>query len=164
MSRVVLTLDIATRTGFAVGPIGREPSSGVFECKGKETGPIMIQFETWLSRLIMSNGPSIVIYEATILPGTTQLATLTRLYGLSAVCEMVCAKQDREVRIVYAAQWKKYACGSGRQKPAEYQAAITAKGFPTVYPDEAAAIGMFAYASAILKAPMPQFSIGGLSK
>ena len=161
----VLALDVATTTGFAIGPL--QPSRTAVEVAaghvfarpvsgekalptGLGIGPTMARFVAWLHDLICVERPGIVVFEAPFVRGkdATRL-----LFGLSAAVEMVVA--DEQVSRVYevdAPTVRKHFCANGRATKADVLAACAALGWDISgkRDNEADALAVYDYACAKL--------------
>jgi hypothetical protein len=103
----VLALDIATRTGWAVGEPGATPVSGSirFANPGAEHEVIFAEALKWVSATIKDHRPDVVVWEAPLVPGfkkgKTNANTTRLLYGLpaviGAVARLLCVPDIREV-------------------------------------------------------------------
>jgi hypothetical protein len=93
---LILALDLATTSGWALGPVGSVPSSGSVQLGrgGADDARIFGRALTWLSEL-MGDGrpPSLVIIEALLPPtaqrGKTSRAVRDRLAGLRGIAKAV---------------------------------------------------------------------------
>lgn len=88
----VLALDIATRYGYAAFQCDKPDPIGIGSKKIKEKalGAFLRTFESDLDQLIIDVAPRLVVYESPVLPKTTSIDTLRKLYGMAGVAEMVC--------------------------------------------------------------------------
>jgi hypothetical protein len=88
---VVLALDLASTTGFAVGAPGTVPVSGSvrFASQGSSHEAVFAAALKWMSDTMAKYDPSTVVWEAplptTFKRGLTNVGTTTLLYGLPAV-------------------------------------------------------------------------------
>ena len=90
----ILALDLATRTGFAVGRLSdRTPRSGsvAFGKSGASMGAIFANARAWMADFTLVNMPDIVVFEAPLAPsfkrGATNFGTIRILMGLAAIVE-----------------------------------------------------------------------------
>lgn len=140
---ILLTLDLATVAGFAVGPIGPDPrakSTPLFPAAtvkpasgarriaeaGASVGKFLSNGDDWLNELVDTYDPGAMAFEAPILPmkfdpaikrmvPMTTVETLRKLYGLAGVAEMVAARRGIPwVREVRQQQYAKHFTGDGR--------------------------------------------------
>ncbi len=104
----VLALDLATKTGWAVVEEGTAHAPTLIEVNGgKEVyhpvsgtieigrdhysmGKFLDTYRRWLLDMLRVHGISRLSYEAPWVNGDTSQATARKLFGLSAVTEMVC--------------------------------------------------------------------------
>jgi len=111
----LLSLDLATRTGWAFGDTeAGDPVSGVFKAQnaGVELGPFLHSFGHWLRSTIAERQIEIAVLEEPIMPGgMMQMATLLKLYGLIGIAETVCHSLQVPCRQLAAGTWKKAFCG-----------------------------------------------------
>lgn len=92
---VVMFLDLATTTGWAVGPIGGKPVYGSHRIAspGASSPEVFSSFIAWLVDQLKVHAPRVVAYEAPLAPsivkGKTNVNTVRRLMGLAAITEGV---------------------------------------------------------------------------
>jgi hypothetical protein len=92
---IVMALDLATTTGWAVGPAGGKPVYGSqrLGSPGATSGEVFAAFLGWLVDAIQVHGPRVIVYEAPLPPshmrGKTNVNTARRLMGLPAIAEAV---------------------------------------------------------------------------
>ncbi|WOF74161.1 hypothetical protein QMT40_001808 [Parvibaculaceae bacterium PLY_AMNH_Bact1] len=101
----LLTLDTATATGWAFGPVDNlsecEYGTITLENTGDDLGSFFAEFEDRLRDLIQSLKPELLVFEAPILYRTnTQKKILRKLYGLTAYAETTGLKA--QVRVAEA--------------------------------------------------------------
>ena len=140
-------LDLATQTGFCFGAAdtGEGPTLGHIRMPstGSDVGRFLCAWEDWLSGWIGEVEPTLVIFEAPILPGQTQIATTRKLQGMAGVTEMVCHRRGIEVAELATSQVKKALTGSGRAEKADMMQACRVYGFDPKTSDEADAFGIW---------------------
>jgi hypothetical protein len=111
----LLSLDLATRTGWAFGATeAGDPVSGVLQLpkSGVELGPFLHSYGHWLRATVVEYEVEVIVFEEPIMPnGFTQLATLLKLYGLIGMTETVAFTMKVPCRQVAAGTWKKGFCG-----------------------------------------------------
>jgi len=166
MSGGVLSLDLATAVGFAVGrlparPLTQleamalkppQPVSGVFyvASPGTAVGPYLASYRSWLNGMLDEHQPAGLIFEAPILPRKTTPATVRKLVGLSGITQMVA--HERGITWVREAQpstVKRHICGDGGPGKSGVQRAILARGWTFSADDEADALALFDMAAHI---------------
>ena len=94
----ILALDLASRTGWALGePSDPRPLSGSlrFAREGASMGAVFSGCRQWLSRFLAENRDiKLVVFEAPMTPqhmsGRTDPSVVRRLMGLCAVVEELC--------------------------------------------------------------------------
>lgn len=142
-----LTLDLATVTGFCAGPAdsGEVPTLGHVRMPstGPDVGRFLCAWQDWLEPKVREVEPSLIVFEAPILAGQTQIATTRKLQGMAGVTEMVAHRAGIEVAEVATSQVKKALTGSGRAEKADMISAARAYGFNPQTSDEADAFGIW---------------------
>lgn len=90
----LLVLDLATATGFCFGTEAGPVQHGSFKLPstGEDIGAFLEAYCDWLRARIEGDKPTEIVFESPILPGTTNLATCRKLYGLSGVTELIARK------------------------------------------------------------------------
>lgn len=145
--------DIATRTGWCCGggeSIPRHGSRHFPQFKDLGPGAGFFAFEQWVADLIANLKPDVVVFEAPILAGKTQIATTRRLQGMAAIVEKVAYEADCRCFEATLSSVKKYFAGHGRaEKPAMMKAA-TDRGFDIGNDDEADACAVWLYALSLI--------------
>lgn len=114
MPQRVLSLDLATATGFAYGNVDAgEPVSGSFRVKDKGIGPFARAFDLELGQLIDRADPTMIVFEAPMVSntGNTPLATAIKLYGLAWHVEFVATQRGLPIVQEYAQTWKSAVVG-----------------------------------------------------
>ena len=169
--KAILTLDIATVTGFAIGPVsaapatGLEASAGVFAPqplsgserignKHQSDGAFMASWFDWLFDLIAVHDPAIIIYEAPFVSGTKHINTARRLLGMAAIVEMVAHQKGVKIFQAHNATIRKHFCGKGNAPRAELKQRVKdecdRRGWTYEDDNEADALALFDYACACL--------------
>lgn len=164
--RAILSLDLATRTGFAVGPPNGEPRFGahVLPSTGDNVGRFLNAFEVWLNDMIALEDPAVIVFEAPILTaGRTTPATARKLMGLAGETEQIADKRGIRVMEANLMTVKKFFVGTGRADGPAMIAAAHRHGWMAKRDDEADALGVWAFAVHTL-APKhaARFSLGQL--
>src|SRR5258705_9300389 len=91
MIALIMALDLATCTGFAVGHPGGTPFSGSvrFAKPGASHEAIFAKAAQWMYGAIAEHSPGLVVWEAPLATsfrrGASNINTTTLLYGLPAV-------------------------------------------------------------------------------
>lgn len=144
---MLLALDLATSTGFCVGPAdtGEVPTLGHVRMPstGADVGRFLCAWQDWLEPKVREVEPTLIVFEAPILAGQTQIATTRKLQGMAGVTEMVAHRLSIECAEVATSQVKKALTGSGRAEKADMMAACRAYGFNPAVSDEADAFGIW---------------------
>lgn len=142
-----LALDLATQTGFCFGPAdtGEVPTIGHVRMPstGPDVGRFLCAWQDWLEPKVREVEPTLLIFEAPILAGQTQIATTRKLQGMAGVTEMVAHRHGIEVAELSTSTVKKALTGSGRAEKADMMAAARAYGFDPQVSDEADAFGIW---------------------
>lgn len=142
-----LALDLATSTGFCFGPAdsGEVPIIGHVRMPstGADVGRFLCAWQDWLEPKVREVEPTLIVFEAPILPAQTQMATTRKLQGMAGVTEMVCHRAGIECAEVATSQVKKALTGSGRADKADMMAAARLYGFAPAVSDEADAFGIW---------------------
>jgi Holliday junction resolvasome RuvABC endonuclease subunit len=148
----ILTLDVATNTGFCVGASDDpNPAFGHFTIPptGDDVGRFGIFFEDWLTALIDFRQIGIVVFEAPILPRQTQLMTVRKLSGLALLVEMICRRRKIKCREARASSVKKFFAGTGKAKKVDTMEVCRRYGWRVKTDDEADACALWAYSVAL---------------
>lgn len=145
----ILTLDLATQTGWCVGTPGGNapPCLGTIRMPktGPEIGPFLDFFDHWISRMIEDEAPDVIVFEAPYLPGNrsqVSLHTTRKLQGLASHLELVCFRARVAVYELQHSTVKK-ALGSGKFDKAQMMAAARRAGMDPQTEDEADAFGIW---------------------
>jgi Holliday junction resolvasome RuvABC endonuclease subunit len=132
MSRVVLSLDIATITGWAVGRPGDSPKMGSVRLlgRGAEDGAIGCALIDWLADQITIHAPSLVAYEAPLQRGqhSGQAAGLVTI-GLVMAVKIVCWRREVKCQPFHVSTIRANTVGSGRAKKADVAAWCASQGW-----------------------------------
>jgi hypothetical protein len=161
---VILSLDLATATGWAVGEAGSAPKSGVFRIArpGTDIGPFLLAFDRWLAATIDLYKPTVIVFESPVLLDKTSIGTLRKLYSLAGLTEMIGhALNVRHVREADTGTVTKWLTGHARYKPvdgmsgrdlkkAAVMQAVQDLGFDPADDNEADALAIWLWAEATL--------------
>jgi len=121
----VLSLDIATTTGWAFGDAGEKPRHGTFTLQptGEDLGRYGYAYVQWLTSTVRELRPKEIVYEAPVLPQPrfnkekgkieqlTNIMTLRKLYSLTTLTEMVALSEAVPCEEISAGQWRKEFLG-----------------------------------------------------
>lgn len=155
----ILTLDIATRTGWALARPDGPPASGVYRANegGNRLGYVLFKFSEWLTDFLAANRVRRVYYEAPLFmfnqrdgeQKTTQ-ETVFRLMAMAGVAITVAESFGIEADKLHHQQVKKFFAGSGHAKPEAVIKACFDRGWRPTSDDDADALAMLAYAEHVL--------------
>jgi len=140
---MILALDLATNIGECWGEPDARPSLGHHRLPstGEDVGAFLCAFEDWLRGRLETVSPSVIVFEAPVLPrakfnritkkveGGVALLTTRKLQGLAGVLEMVATREGLECVEVQPAEVKQALTGKGNAKKPEMIAAARALGF-----------------------------------
>lgn len=157
----VLSLDLATRLGWAYGDVrSGEPVSGWWQLPktGDELGPFASAYDQWLNAMLAEARPGMVVFEAPLPPtaGRSTMATIQKLNGLCWHTEWACNKAGIQVTQVHGGTWKKHFVGdkvkvSKTVKPYPVTVRCHSLGWTAVDDDnEADALGIWSYACSVV--------------
>ena len=143
---MILSLDCATRTGWALIKNGQVYESGVQDFskkRGESNGAMFLRFRNWLSRMIDLN-VDFVVYELSHHRGGA--ATEIGL-NLTGRVQEACAEKGIEYSAVHTGTLKKWACGHGKaDKEDMIKKATELLGRAPIDDNEADAVMMGAWA------------------
>lgn len=145
---VILTLDLATATGWACGAPGdADPRFGhvTLPSTGENIGGFAAAFAAWLNAKLDEVSPQLVVFEAPILPRKTSLATLRKLHFLPGRTEEICHDRGIMCREGRASSVKKLFTGYGFAKKADTISIARRYGWRVRTDDEADACALWAY-------------------
>lgn len=115
---MILALDIATVTGWALGSLDCEPEAGRFRLPktGDDIGRFVNAYRDWLVEMIDRHSPSRVVYESPLTtPGPqTNMMTLRKLGGLTVMTESVAVDMAVECKEANLSTIRKHFVGRGR--------------------------------------------------
>lgn len=137
MSKMVLALDLGTRTGVARGRIGEPPASVAFSTwhmpsggadkVGEFAAAFMAQIKQGVADV------DVVVFEAPIMVGGGKKKfrpdVVRRFYGMAFVIEGVCNIRDLPCAEVSIGALKKQFAGHGRAEKSEMILAARRRGF-----------------------------------
>jgi hypothetical protein len=121
----VLALDLAGKTGWAVGAPGEEPRHGSlrFAREGHSMGAHFAGCMQWLNDFTSVEHPRLVVFEAPLAPsfmtGRTNTDTARWLLGLCAVVEATLYGRGFDVREATVASVRNFFLGTNRIKSAD---------------------------------------------
>lgn len=154
----ILTLDLATTTGWAISQGGAEPDSGFvkFPDTGVDYGRFLNVYDRWLVKKITENNIDFAAYEEPV--GTRNLRTSMRLQNLAGHTEFRCTKMKVKCVCVPIPTWRKHFIGRGTgfkklkldPKVMAVDACLERGWNPEIH-DEAEALGILDYVFAKLE-------------
>lgn len=121
---MILSLDCATKTGWALIKDGRIYESGVQDFskrRGESNGAMFYRFRNWLAS--MMDGVSFVVYELAHHRGGAATEICVNLTGR---VQEACAERNIEYTAVHTGTLKKWACGSGKADKGQMMARAAA--------------------------------------
>ncbi len=136
---IVWALDLATNTGECWGEPGASPSLGHnrLPSTGDDVGRFLSEFRKWFMGRLDEVCPTLVSFEAPILPAATSMSTVRKLNGLAGVTEMLCHEEGIECCEATTTAVKKALTGSGGAKKWQMVEACRAYGLgPHTYNSE----------------------------
>jgi hypothetical protein len=155
---MILALDLATRTGWAVGRPSDKPKSGSvkFGNSDSSTGARCRAYHQWLGDMIAVHGIELVVMEKPQPPsfhvGATTLATMRYLIGMVEHTEEFC--YDRvELREASVSDIRNHFIGGnprGKDGKAQVQSKCTQLGWQWDDDNAADALAAWQYMSSIL--------------
>lgn len=151
---IVLSLDLATRTGWCAARAGDPVRVGTnrLPSTGKDMGTFLNAHLDFMERAIINHRPDVVVYESPILrSGNTQIATLRKLYSLAGVTEMACANHGLKVFEVHLQTAKAMLAGTGRAQKHEMIKAARRRGVDVEDDNQADAFAVFLVAVKMLE-------------
>lgn len=163
----ILSLDLATQSGFCVGaPDNPNPEFGEFLIPptSDDVGTFGLTFAGWLKPLIDQHKPELIIFEAPILPQKTTPITARKLMLLAGLTEMMARHRKITCREGRASTVKKFFAGKGNAQKADTRAMAKRYGWNVKSDDAADACALWAYAVCCF-APqhVERFALGGLN-
>lgn len=146
---MILSLDCATKTGWALMNKGRVYESGVQDFskkRGESNGIMFIRFRRWLNDMLTDNKPSLVVYEQS---GVFRSGAASEIaYNLTGRVQEIAHERFIEYVCYSPSALKKFATGKGiADKPAMIKACKDKSGIDATDDNEADAIllGLMAY-------------------
>lgn len=141
----VLALDIASCTGACVGTGADLPdlSHHRLEAMGQDGGRYFHAFRGWLQDMIVLHKPTLIAFEAPVLPRMTSLRTTRALQGLVAHTEEIAHRRSIDCREVNVVDVKRGLTGMGNAKKADMVAVARQYGLDPAVHDEADAFAVW---------------------
>ncbi|MHB8110521.1 MAG: hypothetical protein ACYDHW_10875 [Syntrophorhabdaceae bacterium] len=145
---MILALDCATKTGWALIKSGEVYESGVQDFskkRGESNGAMFLKFRQWLKQMMIMSDPGLVVYEQAHHRGGAATEVCVNLTGR---VQEICAASSFEYATIETRTLKKWATGKGTaDKQAMIEAAKAKTGLLPKDDNEADAIllGLMAY-------------------
>lgn len=141
---MILAFDCATATGWCAGDGSTTPVLGNVKMPSSvEPGPFLDFWEKWLDRHLDEIKPTVVVFEAPILPQKTNISTVRKLVGLAGVLEMVAFRKRVVVEETNVSHIKKVLTGNGRSEKPDMVRMAKKCGLNPKSFDEADAFGVW---------------------
>ena len=115
---IVLGLDLATKTGWAVLTLEGLISSGVFSMENMANSQKCLTFYQWLNKMIETYKPEAIVYEHPIIHKLNR-SGVGSIKNLEGILFVACELFKVPFASVYPATLKKFATGSGRASKRE---------------------------------------------
>lgn len=150
MARTLLTLDLATRVGWAVGCMGSDTVGfGAYQLPSADAGEFGRQFhafDMWLSDMITTHDPSHIVMEAVLADRAPGQNAARTLLGLGAITELVAYRREVDVMEVHVSTVRKHFCGSGHAKKDDVGFQCRERGWMVADHNAADALAVLSYA------------------
>ena len=128
---IIAALDLATKTGVAVGPLGGQPELWTLDLKSKGEAKFhatrLMQIQGLAHRLISEQGVGFIAIEKPFVASHNNWETTLLTIGLTANVLSWAARKGIQVDIIPAQTVAKHFTGSGKMKRDEKKAAILAE-------------------------------------
>lgn len=138
MEQSLLTLDLATATGWCASGPGRELAFGLLRLSktGDDIGRFLEEYERWLELVCDEWGFDWIVFESPVLPpsrkdprtgkvqSVTNITTLRKTYGLAAVTELTARRRKIAYAEVHQGTYRKHFIGIGGGRPGKEMKAM----------------------------------------
>jgi Holliday junction resolvasome RuvABC endonuclease subunit len=128
---IIAALDLATKTGVAVGPLGGSPALWTLDLKSKGEAKFhasrLMQIQGLVHRLIAEHGARFIAIEKPFVAAHNTWETTLLTMGLTANVLSWAARKGIPVDIIPAQTVAKHFTGSGKMKRDAKKAAILAE-------------------------------------
>lgn len=125
---IIAALDLATKTGVAVGPVGGRPELWTLDLRSKGEAKFhatrLMQIQGLAHRLIVEQGARFIAIEKPFVAAHNNWETTLLTIGLTANVLSWAERKGIAVDIIPAQTVAKHFTGSGKMKRAEKKAAI----------------------------------------
>jgi crossover junction endodeoxyribonuclease RuvC len=152
---IILALDLASVTGWALGAPGEIPRSGSirFARSGHSMAAHFRGCRTWLTDFVTISKPDIVVFEGPLAPsyvaGNTNTDVVRALMGLIAIVEEALYDTRIQVREATVSNVRAFFLGTNRIKRDEAKVATKRRcrelGWPVTDDNSADALALWAY-------------------
>tara|TARA_Y100000310_G_C20568932_1_gene756972 strand:+ start:765 stop:1280 length:516 start_codon:yes stop_codon:yes gene_type:complete len=161
---IILALDLATRTGFAIGPVlpaprlvGKgeaKPQSGAKSFEGS-VGKSLAGLSRFVYDLIEEHKPTLIVFEAPLDPrhlkGKTKKIAGRRLIAMAGLIEMIAFQKQIPVREVPPHKIKKHWTGNGSASKGDMLNVCALHGWNVTDDNEADALALLDYTAGMLR-------------
>ncbi len=182
---IVLTYDLATVTGWAVGvsdsgtpPTPLESAAGQtidyiesgstrVAMPGSSLGVFAMSAERFFKEHLHRIRPQLVVFESPILRMETKIIILRKLYGLAYELEKLCSTYGIRVAEEYNAKFYKHMgvkARKSKERKAQMMEACRVHGWDPADDNEADALGLLHYTLTILNNQKPKEAVAGEGK
>ena len=165
---ILLSLDLATRAGFAHGRIGERPCWGAHDFgRGRSNGEVLDAYLAWLEAKLDAVQPTVVAFESPYMPtgphnpfaAPANALTIRRLFAFAGLTEAVCHRRRLRCYEARPSEITRHFLGGPAPRGRAAKKAATIKmcrlmGFDVADDDEADAVALFNYAEAIFSPSM----------
>ena len=110
----ILSMDIASVSGWACGLVHEVPRSGSHDARAKDgdTGDLFLSFGTFAQDIVKAERPGLIAFEEPIPPSflgkNTNPRTTAILYGLPAILELVAKRYGIPIRQINISRIRKH--------------------------------------------------------
>lgn len=150
----ILTLDLATRTGWAYGPgsqrLTKPQAFGAVDLNGASTPAKWANLLDWLGAQFQVMRPDLVVFEAPLPPAAQKHANTARfLWGLCAATEIICYRWSIKCQEQDASTVRKRLIGHGRPSKEDIVSWCRARGLVIDDHNAADAVTLWYFAAAL---------------
>lgn len=151
---MILALDLARQTGWAVGVPRGQPTYGTFKLDAARDETRFLQVVRRVRDLISAHGVTEVVFEQPFIGTRMAQSALMPLFGYRASAMIAAENAGLPISSVTPSTWRKHFVGTGGGKRAEVKAGVLDKcrwrGWNPRTEDEADALGLWDYRCAVL--------------
>lgn len=157
----LLSLDLATETGFAAGPVDGEPGFGAHKLPktGENIGRFLEGYEQWFVPKVQEWKPDLIVFEAPVFfnMGKTNITTVRKLYSLAGFTEFLSTRMRVRCMELNNQAAKKWFTGKGGKKGRRIIDECQFRGFDTSNENAADALCGWCYT---IHCEFPDHAIG----